>query len=61
MSNMDELSQELFGNPEKAISDIKIYPGPDAKNSNPEEIAGMILAAIQDIRNGGGREIDLSI
>lgn len=61
MTKFEELSQELFGNPETAISDIKIYPGPDAKNSNPEEIAGMILAAIRDIKNGGGREIDLSI
>ncbi len=59
MSKLDELKQELFGDPETAISDIKIYRGTDP-NASIEDIAGAVLAAIRDIRAGGGRDIDLT-
>jgi hypothetical protein len=61
VSNMQELGEYLYGDPETAISDIKFSWRPEAKNSTPEELAAMILAALKDIRAGGGRPIDLSI
>jgi hypothetical protein len=61
MTKFQELSAELFGDPANAILDIKFDLGPEARNSNREEMSAMILAAIRDIRAGGGRDIDLSI
>jgi hypothetical protein len=60
MNELDLLKQELFGNPDNAISDIKFYPGASREHSI-EEIASSIRAAITSVRNGGGQPIDLSI
>lgn len=57
--NLEALKRELFGNPETAISDIKMTPG-TSRDVTPGEVAGSILKAIQDVRRGGGRDIDLS-
>ena len=57
---LGELKRELFGNPETAISDLKMTPG-ENRDVTPDEVATAILAAIRDIWDGGGREIDLSI
>jgi hypothetical protein len=59
MTKFEELSNELFGDPKTAISDIHLFRGEDP-NASIEDIAGSILAAIRDIRAGGGRNIDLS-
>ncbi len=58
-SELDKLKHELFGNPATAISDIKFFP-PNG-DASIEEIAATVRAAIIDVRNGGGRDIDLSI
>lgn len=60
MSELSLLKEELFGNPNSAISDIKFYPGESAECSI-DEIAACIQAGIADIRDGGGQDIDLTI
>lgn len=59
MSDLNTLKNELFGDSDSAISDIKFYPGTSRENSI-EEIAGTILAAIYDVKAGNGEAIDLS-
>ena len=59
MSELSTLSKELFGNPSSAISDIKFYPG-ESNTCSPDEIAAAIGAALHDIRDGNGQELDLS-
>lgn len=60
MSELSLLKKELFGNPDSAISDIKLFPGTNPE-CTPDEIAGAILKAIEAIRDGNFREIDLTI
>lgn len=59
MSELSLLKKELFGNPDSAISDIKFYPG-ESTECSPDDIAGAILAAINDVQAGNGEDIDLS-
>lgn len=59
MSELSLLKEELFGNSDSAISDIKFYPG-ESQDCSIDEIAASIRSAIADIANGGGREIDLN-
>ena len=59
MSDLNLLSQELFGNPDSAIGDIKFYPG-ESNTFSADEIAGAIRGAIQDIKAGNGTDIDLN-
>lgn len=58
MSELSLLKEELFGNTDSAISDIKFYPG-ESQDCSIDEIAASIRAAIADVKAGGGREIDL--
>jgi hypothetical protein len=60
MSELALLKQELFGNQDSAISDIKFYPG-ESSDCSIDEIAASISAGIADIRAGGGQDIDLTI
>jgi hypothetical protein len=60
MSELSLLKRELFGDPDSAISDIKLYPG-TLRGCTPDEIAGAIRGAITAIRDGNCRDIDLSI
>lgn len=60
MSELALLREELFGNPNGAISDIKFYPG-ESREFSLDEIAETIRAAIHDVKAGNGRDIDLSI
>ena len=57
---LELLKQELFGDSDSAISDIKFYPG-ESRDCSLDDIAATIRAAISSIRNGGGRAIDLTI
>ena len=59
MSELTLLKKELFGNPDSAISDIKFYPG-ESTESSADDIAGAIRAALADVQNGNGEDIDLS-
>lgn len=59
MSELSLLKEELFGNPGSAISDIKFYRG-ESQDCSIDEIAASIRAAITDISDGGGRDIDLN-
>ena len=59
MSELSLLKKELFGDPSSAISDIKFYPG-ESNEFSPDDIAGAIRAAIRDIQEGNGEDIDLS-
>ena len=59
MSDLSLLKEELFGKPGSAISDIKFYPGTDAR-ATLDEIAGHALAGLAAIRDGKGRKIDLT-
>lgn len=59
MSELSLLKEELFGNSDSAISDIKFYRG-ESQDCSIDEIAASIRAAIADIAAGGGRDIDLS-
>lgn len=59
MSELNLLKEELFGNSNSAISDIKFYPG-ESQDCSIDEIAASIRAAIADIASGGGRDIDLT-
>ncbi len=59
-SELDMLKEELFGNPETAISDIKFFPREDGSTATVEEIAAAVRAAIANIRAGGGEDVDLS-
>jgi hypothetical protein len=59
MSELSLLKQELFGNPDSAISDIKFYPGTNPRTTL-EEIAGHTRAALAAIRDGNCRDIDLT-
>lgn len=61
MSELDLLKQELFGNPDSAISDIKFYPGEGSFKATGDEIAGHIRSALSAISDGNCRDIDLSI
>ncbi|WP_156306333.1 hypothetical protein [Novosphingobium sp. AAP1] len=60
MSELALLQDELFGDAANAISDIKFYPG-ETQEWMIDEIAETIRKGIEDIRNGGGRDIDLSL
>jgi len=60
MSELSLLKKELFGDPDSAISDIKFYPG-TSQECTPEEIAGAIRTALDAIRTGNCRDIDLAI
>lgn len=57
MSQLNLLKQELFGNPDSAIADIKFYPG-ESREHSLDDIAETILAAIHDVKAGNGRDID---
>lgn len=59
MSELKLLKQELFGNPDSAIADIKFYPG-ESREHSLDDIAETIRAAIHDVKAGNGRDIDLS-
>jgi hypothetical protein len=59
MSELSLLKQELFGNPDSAIADIKFYPG-DRSDHSIDEYASTILAAINDVKAGNGEDIDLT-
>lgn len=59
MSQLSILKQELFGDSSSAISDIKFYPG-ESTEFSPDDIAGAIRAAISDVKEGNGEDIDLS-
>lgn len=59
MSELNLLSQELFGDPSSAIGDIKFYPGENT-GYTADEIAGAIRTAIADIQAGNGQDIDLN-
>jgi len=59
MSELSLLKEELFGNADSAISDIKFYPG-ESQDCSIDEIAASIRAAIADVAAGGGRDIDLT-
>lgn len=59
MSELSILSKELFGNPSSAINDIKFYPG-ESNACSPDEIASAISAALHDIKDGNGQELDLN-
>ena len=59
MSELSLLKEELFGNPDSAISDIKFYPG-ESREHSLDDIAETIRAAIHDVKAGNGRDIDLS-
>ncbi|MCH2486289.1 MAG: hypothetical protein MK010_00895 [Erythrobacter sp.] len=59
MTELSLLKQELFGNPDSAIADIKFYPG-ESTESSSDDIAGAIRSAIADVRDGNGENIDLS-
>lgn len=61
MSELDLLKQELFGNPDSAISDIKFYPGEGSFRADIDDIAAHTRAALSAIRDGNCRDIDLSI
>ena len=61
MSELDLLKQELFGNPDSAISDIKFYPGEGSFHAAIDEIAAHARAALSAISDGNCRDIDLSI
>ncbi len=61
MSNLDLLKQELFGDLNSAISDIKFYPGDGSFKATIDEIAGHALSGLHAIRDGNCRDIDLSI
>jgi hypothetical protein len=54
------LKEELFGNPDSAISDIKFYPG-ESRETSIEEIAGYTRAALAQNKDGNCRNIDLTI
>lgn len=60
MSELSLLKRELFGNPDSAISDIKMFPG-TLRGRTPDQIAGAIMASVEAIRAGNCRDIDLSI
>lgn len=60
MSQLSSLKEELFGNRDTAIADIKFYLG-ESQDCSIEEIAASISAGIADFRAGGGRDIDLDI
>ena len=60
MSELTLLKEELFGNPDSAISDIKFYPGTVHRQSI-DDIAGHALRAWNAIKDGKGRDIDLSV
>lgn len=59
MSELSLLKTELFGQTGSAITDIKFYPG-ESTEFSPDDIAGAIRAAISDVKNGNGEDIDLS-
>jgi hypothetical protein len=59
MSELSILKKELFGDPSSAITDIKFYPG-ESTECSPDDIAGAIRAAISDVKEGNGEDIDLS-
>lgn len=59
MSELSILSKELFGEPDSAIGDIKFYPG-ESNAYSPDQIACAIHAAIHDVRDGNGEDIDLT-
>jgi len=59
MSELSILKQELFGQADSAITDIKFYPG-ESTEFSPDDIASAISAAIADVKKGNGENIDLS-
>lgn len=59
MSGLSLLKQELFGQSDSAIADIKFYPG-ESTEFSPDDIACAISAAIADVKAGNGEDIDLS-
>lgn len=59
MSGLSLLKQELFGQADSAIADIKFYPG-ESSEFSPDDIACAISAAIADVKAGNGEDIDLS-
>lgn len=59
MSELSLLKEELFGNPDSAICDIKFYPG-ENREFSLDDIAETIRDAIHDVKAGNGRDIDLS-
>lgn len=58
MSELDLLKKELFGNPDRSICDIKLWPG--SRNTSPEDAARGIRRALEDSRNGHTTPIDLN-
>jgi len=61
MNGLALLKQELFGNPDSAISDIKFYPGEGSFKADIDDIASYTLAALEAIKDGNYRDVDLSI
>ena len=59
MSGLSLLKQELFGQADSAITDIKFYPGESSEISS-DDIACAISAAIADVKGGLGQDIDLT-
>ena len=59
MSELSILKRELFGDSSSSISDIKFYPG-ESTECSPDDIAGAIRAAIIDVQQGNGENIDLT-
>lgn len=60
MSGLALLKQELFGDPDSTISDIKFYPGEGSFKADIDDIATHALAALNAIRDGNCRDIDLT-
>jgi hypothetical protein len=60
MSELNLLNQELFGNPDSAISDIKFYPGEGSFKASIYDIAKHTRLALEAIRDGNCRDIDLT-
>jgi hypothetical protein len=60
MSELDLLKQELFGNPDSAISDIKFYPGKGSFEAGINDIAAYARNGLIAIRDGNCRNIDLT-
>lgn len=59
MSELSILSQELFGQADSAIIDIKFYPG-ESTETSADDICCAISAALADVKAGNGEDIDLS-
>lgn len=59
MSELELLKEELYGDADTCIADIKFYPG--RNDATPEDVAAAVRSAFSAIKAGNFHETPLSI